>query len=121
MKIDNPLKRRFYEREVEALTKLNHESIVGLIDYGIDSDEGYIVLPWFEQTLIEFLETSNFSRKEIFNQILLPVLDGLAFAHERQVFHRDLNPRNILVNDGGVPLISDFGSAKVYESYYCDS
>ena len=114
MKIDNPLKRRFYEREVEALTKLNHESIMGLIDYGTDGDEGYIVLPWFEKTLIEFLETSNLSRKEIFNQILLPVLDGLAFAHERQVFHRDLNPRNILVNDGGVPIISDFGSAKVF-------
>lgn len=118
--IDNPLKRRFYEREVESLTKLNHSSIVGLIDNGIEDGEAYIVLPWLELTLTSYLENNDLNRKDIFNKILLPILDGLAFAHERQVFHRDINPRNILMNEFGAPLISDFGSAKVFSEYGID-
>jgi superfamily I DNA and/or RNA helicase/serine/threonine protein kinase len=114
MKVDNPLKRRFYEREVEAISKLNHQSIVRIIDHGLMDDDACIVLPWLETSLTTHLSNHDFSRKAIFNEILVPILDGLAYAHERQVFHRDISPRNILVSEEGRPLIADFGSAKVY-------
>ena len=69
MKVDNPLKRRFYEREVEAISKLNHESIVRIIDHGLMDEDACIVMPWLENSLTTYLSQNDFSRKIIFNQL----------------------------------------------------
>ncbi|MFH0902988.1 MAG: serine/threonine-protein kinase [Pseudomonadota bacterium] len=44
--------------------------------------------------------------------IAVQVLDGLAMAHAQGVVHRDIKPDNILVSDGGVAKIADFGLAR---------
>lgn len=45
--------------------------------------------------------------------ILKDTLSGIAFAHERKTIHRDLSPANILLTQGGIPKIADFGIARV--------
>jgi formylglycine-generating enzyme required for sulfatase activity len=53
-------------------------------------------------------------------RILKPVVSAVAFAHEKRVVHRDLKPENVLLRkDGtwpGVPVVADFGIAKVLGS-----
>jgi serine/threonine protein kinase len=46
-------------------------------------------------------------------QILADILSGVAFAHSKNICHRDLSPLNILLTAGGVPKIADFGLARV--------
>jgi serine/threonine-protein kinase len=44
---------------------------------------------------------------------LIQILEGVAFAHRQGVCHRDLSPMNILLTSGGVPKVTDFGTARL--------
>jgi tetratricopeptide (TPR) repeat protein len=46
-------------------------------------------------------------------QLLGETLSGVAFAHSKNVCHRDLGPMNILLTSGGTPKIADFGIARI--------
>jgi serine/threonine protein kinase len=44
------------------------------------------------------------------------ILDGVEYAHAQGVLHRDLNPRNVLMNSDSDVIISDFGLGRVVDS-----
>ena len=48
--------------------------------------------------------------------ILAPVARALEYAHQLNIIHRDVKPANILISHAGMPLLSDFGIAKILES-----
>ncbi|MFE0025102.1 AAA domain-containing protein [Amycolatopsis sp. NPDC059021] len=108
--------RVFFRREVEALGRLSHPNIVSLLDYGEDDGEDafYLVFPWLEQGLREVLPPGDeIGWDDFADRWALPLADALAYAHERDVVHRDVKPANILVNDEGEPLLADFGISKI--------
>ena len=49
-------------------------------------------------------------------RLLAPIARALEYAHQRHIIHRDVKPANILVTEGGVSLLSDFGISKILES-----
>lgn len=113
--IDDILKESF-RRETLALRELKHDNIVELYDSGIDENTGrhFLVMPWLGQDLEKWLENNEFlGWDDFYEQIGRPILQGLAFAHERLYIHRDLKPRNILITDTGYPKITDFGISKI--------
>jgi serine/threonine protein kinase len=112
---EEPLLKTFYDREVESLLTLEHPNIVELIDAGIDDDgKYYLILEWVETDLKGWLEGRGELPWEDFMQHMgLPLAEGLAFAHQRQVIHRDIKPGNVLVAPGNIPKLADFGIAKI--------
>jgi eukaryotic-like serine/threonine-protein kinase len=97
------------EREARTLARLKHPGIVHVLDLGRDGDTVYIVMELVEGRPLSTLLPLAPERART---VALDVLDALAHAHEVGVVHRDVKPANILVEDGGRVLVSDFGLAR---------
>jgi hypothetical protein len=109
------LERLIFERELNV-QELVHPNIVRLLDFGQlpESNKYYLVYEWVPRNLKQWLlENPQVGADDFLEAIGLPVMRGLALAHERQIVHRDVKPSNILVTDDGVPKLADFGISKV--------
>lgn len=108
-----------FQEEARATSKLNHPSIVGLIDFGL-TGKGipYMVLEYFPGLSLEIiLERDGPLDWQTAQMIFEQVCDGLAYAHDNGIYHRDIKPSNLLLqrdDTGKVDVrIIDFGVAKV--------
>lgn len=112
---------RFY-KEGKAAARLSHNNIVQAIDVG-QAPEGYhyFVMEYVEgQTLYDIMqpppvgEGRNFSEAEALD-IMIQISDALAHAHKRNLIHRDVKPKNILLTSDGVAKLTDLGLARAMD------
>ncbi len=102
-----------FEREAKSLAKLSHPNIVKVYDYGEHEGEPYLVMEYLPGgTLKKLLGKSQPWQDAL--RLILPVARGVSYAHQRGVLHRDIKPANVLMTDGGEPMLSDFGIAKLF-------
>ncbi|MCP4214767.1 MAG: serine/threonine protein kinase [bacterium] len=105
------LKERFI-REARSAGKLRHNNIVTIYDFGEHGDDLYIAMELLEgrdldQLIKEKPPMELTDKLEIIRQMCL----GLHYAHQNDIFHRDVKPANIkILNDGHVKIM-DFGLA----------
>jgi superfamily I DNA and/or RNA helicase/serine/threonine protein kinase len=105
-----------FRRETQALQELKHAGIVELLDSGKDETTGnhFLVLEWMEKDLATLLKESPLDGWDSFwKAVALPVLEALAFSHNRRIIHRDIKPSNILVGSDGKLKLADFGISKL--------
>jgi serine/threonine-protein kinase len=99
--------------EAKVAASLDHPNIVKVHNFG--QDDG---IPWFSMQLVDgpsladLLEAGLPFDETMLMRLAVPVLDALAFSHDRGVIHRDLKPANILFSLEGHPFLTDFGVAK---------
>lgn len=107
--------QKVFEREAQALRALDHKNIVRLRDAGIDeTGTYYLVLDWVDRCLTDVLEERPWDGwNDLYEDLVEPLLSGLAVAHLKQLEHRDIKPGNILIDAAGQPLLADFGIAKI--------
>ncbi len=104
-----------FEREAKSLAQLSHSNIVKVLDYGDEQGMPYLIMEFIsggtlKQRLGKPLPYYEAAR------LLAPIANALHYAHQRGIYHRDVKPANILINEAGQPLLSDFGIAKVLET-----
>jgi eukaryotic-like serine/threonine-protein kinase len=98
--------------EARAAGKLNHPNIVTTFDFGEEGDLAYLAMELLEGTdLRTRLKKGSLPTAEAV-EIAAQVAEGLAFAHERGVVHRDIKPGNIMLLERGGAKIMDFGIAR---------
>ena len=107
---NDPASREYLSKEYQIGVQLDHPHIVRVNSLEEDPKAGLcIVMEYVDgQSLDQWLLTkpSAAARKRIFRQIL----DAMAYCHERQIWHLDLKPSNILITkDGLTAKIIDFG------------
>jgi serine/threonine-protein kinase len=111
---DDPDLRDRLQREANALARLTHPSVVRLYDAKGDGKRSYIVMELVEGTSLSALIGSGRLTWDETRAYLRPVAEALAYAHRRDVVHRDLSPANVLVDgDSGRVVVTDFGLARL--------
>jgi serine/threonine-protein kinase len=103
---------RFY-REGQAAAKLNHNNIVQAFDVGEAGGYHYFVMEYVEgKTLYEDLSAGKVFKEEEALEIITQVGHALAHAHDRGLIHRDVKPKNIMIDPEGVVKLADMGLAR---------
>lgn len=112
--LDAGLVLRRLHRERDMLSRLAHPNIARLIDGGTTEDGSpYLVLGYVDGTpLDDFCRHRRLALRERL-ELFRSVCEAVSYAHGQLVLHRDLKPANILVTETGVPVVLDFGLAKL--------
>ncbi len=103
-----------FDREAKALAKLSHPNIVEVLDYGGYQESLYLVMKYLSGGTLKDRVHGKLSYPEA-AEIIVPIARALGHAHSEGIVHRDVKPANILFSKDGVPMLSDFGIAKITE------
>lgn len=110
---DPALLERF-GREGDALSRLNHPSIVKMLETLEENDRHYLIMEYVGGgSLKDLLEETPQLPVERVLEIALDLSDALARAHRLKIIHRDIKPANVLLAEDGTPRLTDFGVAQM--------
>ncbi|MBK6920962.1 MAG: protein kinase [Deltaproteobacteria bacterium] len=107
-----------FEREAKRLSGLHHPNIVEMLDFGRDTDRGYLVMEYLQGELLsDYVTRKRRLTLEEFVPIAAQILKGIGHAHSREVMVRDVKPANVMLVErkgrANFVKILDFGLAKL--------
>ena len=100
--------------EARMLARFDHPGIVRVQQFFEAHGTAYIVMEYLEgQTLGALYEDRKVLDEQQLRVFLEPILDALEQVHEADFLHRDIKPSNVMFRQGTVPVLIDFGAARV--------
>jgi len=108
---------RQFEREARLLATLRHSNLPSVIDHFIIPGQGqYLVMSFIEgEDLKQKLERLGALPEADVRRWAFDILNALAYLHQRNIVHRDINPANIKITPENNAVLVDFGIAKEIE------
>ncbi|MBI2750894.1 MAG: serine/threonine protein kinase, partial [Burkholderiales bacterium] len=106
-----------FKREAQAAGRLNHPNIVSIYEYGEENGTAFIAMEFIKgKELKDYFEScQRFANRDI-ARIMGEILGALDHAHRNGVTHRDMKPANVIILEGGVVKVADFGIARIESS-----
>ena len=106
-----------FVREAQALARLNHPNIIGLLNFISDDQGCFIVMEYAEGEDLEHkLERMGLIPPPQCLPWFMEACRGLNYAHQQGIIHRDIKPSNIIVHPAGTTKLLDFGTAKLVDA-----
>jgi len=110
--ITSAQKQAKLEREINILQNLDHPNIVRLFDV-IETEKyiGIVMAYANGGELFEYISENQYLSEEESAKFFIQLLDGVQYLHSRHIVHRDLKLENLLLDQKGDIIITDFGFA----------
>ncbi|MGC1463210.1 MAG: protein kinase [Terracidiphilus sp.] len=99
-------------REARLASAIEHPNVCGIYEVGESGDEGYIAMQYVPGQSLDELISRGPASPQLLLSVGIQIADGLQAAHALGIFHRDLKPQNVMLTDGGLAKILDFGLAR---------
>lgn len=106
--------KQIFSSEAELMAKLDHPHIVRLYEFRDEGRLAFFVMDWVEGIDLKAALTARAEPYELAEviDILKPVSSALNYAHTQKIIHCDVKPANILIEQTGKVLLTDFGIAR---------
>ncbi|MFT5447560.1 MAG: serine/threonine protein kinase [Gammaproteobacteria bacterium] len=103
---------RFIE-EAQTLARFNHPNIVPVRSVFEANNTAYMIMDYVEGlSLSRAIRSPRYSSETELKKLILQLIDGVEQIHKAGFIHRDIKPDNIFLQNDGVPVLLDFGSAR---------
>ncbi|HEV2322993.1 MAG TPA: protein kinase, partial [Terracidiphilus sp.] len=99
-------------REARLASAIEHPNVCAIFEVGESGDEAYIAMQYVPGQSLDQLIARGPASLQLVLSVGIQTADGLQAAHSLGIFHRDLKPQNIMVSEGGLVKILDFGLAR---------
>jgi len=99
-------------REARLASAIEHPNVCAIYEVGETGEEAYIVMQFVPGQSLDILIQRGPASIQLVLSVGIQIADGLQAAHSLGIFHRDLKPQNVMLTDGGLVKILDFGLAR---------
>ena len=110
----DPRAQSLLMQEAKIVSQLQHPNIVPIFEAGEDHGKLFLVFEYVDGTdLAALIKRGGGIPVHHAVNLIAPILDGIAYAHDEGVIHGDLKPANILIGRNKAPRVMDFGIARM--------
>src|SRR5678816_3559774 len=106
---------RRFDREAQLCSQLDHPNICTIYDFNEENGVFYIAMQYVDGKNVRQLVSGRPLELRSALSIAIQVTDALAYAHSKNIIHRDIKAGNVMVTESGQVKILDFGLAKLME------
>jgi TolB-like protein/Flp pilus assembly protein TadD len=99
-------------REARLASAIEHPNVCAIFEVGESGDEAYIAMQYVPGQSLDQIIARGPASLQLVLSVGIQTADGLQAAHALGIFHRDLKPQNVMVSEGGLVKILDFGLAR---------
>ena len=106
-----------FKREAEASKKLRkHPHVMKVYETGQDGPYHFIAMEPIKnsKTLEDCIEMKSLGIQQTI-ELIVKIARALHYAHTHHIVHRDVKPSNIMIDEFGEPLLTDFGVAALID------
>ena len=103
-----------FMNEARTLARFDHPALIHVYRVWQQNNTAYMAMPLCEGKSLTMLIRDNpaIATQEWVTAMMLPLLEAVSTLHSSNIFHRDIAPDNVLIQDNGLPMLLDFGAAR---------